>query len=657
MQLLNQSAFLQALGWAIANSLWQMAALWLCYQFFAGLSKKASASIKNLVASFLLFAGCSWFIYGFIHKYATLQNELVLVLQGDKLQNPGIWTSLGDTSKGFFATINSLLAKGTTYLPYLSAAYLFVFSFLFLRLLYAWHQSIQIKTKGLLPVQQEWATHFLHLTKQAGITKKVQLWLSDKIDVPATVGFLKPVILLPVAAINQLTIEQTETILLHELGHIKRHDYLINLFVAIAETILFFNPFAVLLTAHLKKERENSCDDFVLQFRNLPETYAQALLAVEKNRVQPQVLLLKATGDGQLLSRVKRILNVPSKPFNYSQRLIAFLSTAAILSALAWIKPVAKNEAANKVAVSYSSIASSVNANKIVLSPSSIEKRPGGDMLLFDEHKKNSLLVKVEKNKVKLIDEKNNKEILADQLELDKIQKITREAIQPFQDADLLAVVPPPAPAPVVHFKTIPPGESFKIMVAPEMTDAKVERLVRINFKRRVQSEEMKKAYEAIKDLTRTKEWENLPSKEDWDKMQQDMNTELSKMKLQIELNKIDIAQLDSAITLATKVFNEQQVNYNDTREQQRIQLKSLLALKDMLNLETFKRINITPGAGLNIIPGNVFQPVDTEETEEVKEDCENNITKQNLRTKSPHLYRIMSIKKTGKRPGVIISL
>lgn len=655
MQLLNQSAFLQALGWAIANSLWQMAALWLCYQFFAGLSKKASASIKNLVASFLLFAGCSWFIYGFIHKYAALQNELVLVLQGDKLQNPGVWTSLTDTSNGFFAIINRLLATGTTYLPYLSAAYLFVFSFLFLRLLYAWHQSIQIKTKGLLPVQQEWATHFLHLTKQAGITKKVQLWLSDKIDVPATVGFLKPVILLPVAAINQLTIEQTETILLHELGHIKRHDYLINLFVAIAETILFFNPFAVLLAAHLKKERENSCDDFVLRFRNLPETYAQALLAVEKNRLQPPVLLLKATGDGQLLSRVKRILNVPSKPFNYSQRLIAFLSTAAILSALAWIKPVAKKESAKKIAVSYSStgIASSVNANKIVLSPSSIEKRPGGDMLLFDEHKKNSLLVKVEKNKVKLIDEKNNKEILADQLELDKIQKVANEVIQPFQEAELLAAVPP-APAPVVHFKTINPGESFKIMVAPEMAKVKVERLVKVNFKRREQSEEMKKAFDVMQQMKGVKEWESIPSKADWDKMQQDINSELYKMQLQIELNKMDIARLDSIIALTNLVFFEHPAGFNENLERKKIQLKKLLIVKDVLNQDNIKSINVGPAEGFHLIPGEIYQPADSDDTVKPAED---NGEQPAVRTKTPLVYRIAGFKKPGKRPGVIVCL
>ena len=132
------------------------------------------------------------------------------------------------------------------------------------------------------------------------IKKKVALWLSEKIDVPATLGFIKPIVLLPIASINQLTTEQVETILLHELGHIKRNDYLVNLFVAIAETILFFNPFAVLLATHLKKERENSCDDFVLSFRNQPETYAKALLVLEQNRIQSLPLLLKATGnDGQ----------------------------------------------------------------------------------------------------------------------------------------------------------------------------------------------------------------------------------------------------------------------------------------------------------------------------------------------------------------------
>ena len=490
MQLLNQSAFLQSLGWAIAGSLWQMAALWLCYHLFVGLNKKAGATTKNLLATVLLFAGSAWFLYSFFNKYYSLQNDVVVVLQGDKLQNQQSLQNFTATNGSLQTFLNNASGFIEQYLPYLSTAYLLVLAILFIRLLFAWQQSRSIKIKGLLPVDANWVLHFEHLVQQAGISRKVSLWFSEKVDVPATIGFIKPVVLLPVAAFNQLTVEQAETILLHELGHIKRHDYLINLLVALSETILFFNPFAVLLAAQLKKEREISCDDFVLKFRNQPETYATALLMLEQTRLQASPLLLKATGEeGQLLHRVKRIMNVPVKNFNYSQRLIAFLVTAGILSSLAWIKPAAvkKQNAANTIA--QNNIAIKETGNKIILSPSIIEKRPGGDIVLFDEKKKNSLLVKIEKGKVKLIDENNKVEFAADELELDKIPAFDQWDEKELAAAEVFTNPVPPmereslpgkqmAPKEIEGFHFISPAEMPRLRIQSE--NLKISGLIEI---------------------------------------------------------------------------------------------------------------------------------------------------------------------------------
>ena len=116
-----------------------------------------------------------------------------------------------------------------------------------------------------------------------GIKKDVRMWFSDLVDTPLTIGFWKPVILLPVAAINHLSLQQAEAIILHELNHIKRNDYFINFLIACMDIILFFNPFVRVLTNIIKSERENSCDDMVLQFRYDAGHYASALLLLEKN--------------------------------------------------------------------------------------------------------------------------------------------------------------------------------------------------------------------------------------------------------------------------------------------------------------------------------------------------------------------------------------
>jgi hypothetical protein len=132
-----------------------------------------------------------------------------------------------------------------------------------------------------------------------------------------------------------------EAIILHELSHIKRNDYLINLFISVIETILFFNPFVVLLARIIKRERENCCDDFVIQYQYDRHTYASALLSLEQYRNTTLRLALGATsGKKQLLHRVKRIMEVNyNTNFNYGQKILALLFITGIICSVAWLSP------------------------------------------------------------------------------------------------------------------------------------------------------------------------------------------------------------------------------------------------------------------------------------------------------------------------------
>ena len=110
---------------------------------------------------------------------------------------------------------------------------------------------------------------------------------------------------------------------------------------AVIETILFFNPFVYLLTSVQKKERELCCDDFVLGFNCDPHNYASALLELEKSRIAGKAQLALASNgqEGQLLTRVKRILNIQTRRLQYRQRFLALLFVTAFFSALAWLQP------------------------------------------------------------------------------------------------------------------------------------------------------------------------------------------------------------------------------------------------------------------------------------------------------------------------------
>jgi hypothetical protein len=142
--------------------------------------------------------------------------------------------------------------------------------------------------------------------------KTVTIWVSDHVLSPVTVGYLKPVILIPVAAINNLTPHQLEAVILHELSHIHRNDYFFNLVISFIKTILYFNPFVKLLVKSIEKERELSCDEMVLQFRYKPSEYASALLRIEQNNRRQMVLA--ATGKNHdLLHRIEAILGIERK--------------------------------------------------------------------------------------------------------------------------------------------------------------------------------------------------------------------------------------------------------------------------------------------------------------------------------------------------------
>ena len=133
---------------------------------------------------------------------------------------------------------------------------------------------------------------------------------STLVDAPAAVGWLRPVVLLPIAALAHLTPSQVEAILAHELIHIRRHDFVVNLAQSVAETILFFHPGVWWVSGQIRAEREHCCDDFAVQVCGDPVGYASALAELEAWRSRGTTLALAAT-DGSLSSRVQRVLRAP----------------------------------------------------------------------------------------------------------------------------------------------------------------------------------------------------------------------------------------------------------------------------------------------------------------------------------------------------------
>ncbi|MBK8089229.1 MAG: M48 family metalloprotease [Chitinophagaceae bacterium] len=416
MQHLFQSAFLQALGKAIADSIWQMGLLFLVYQVLVFTVRIKQAAAKNLLSSVFALGGFAWFISDiFLHWNKQLKQTASLVIEDAGINNSLLTAFTNDNRWQLF--FNWIEYKLHFILPYLSVAYLFVLLWFATKLFVQLHATNSLRNKGVSTVSDELQSFFQFLVQSMGLQKSVQLFISKQIDIPATLGFLKPIVLLPVSAVTHLTPAQLEAVLLHELAHIKRNDYFWNLLLSVAETMLFFNPFALLLMGIARRERENSCDDQVMSFQQNAAVYAEALLTVEKVRVQnPQLAMGLGDNKQHLMLRVKRILNLPAEKNKISTRLLALVFFTLLFALTGWIIRDRKQAVVKEQKTEQNTIAH--NTKVVYVKPGALLKKTNQTVFLRDEKRKLRLELKNELNEEKLVvwDEQGG-----EQLEFDKV--------------------------------------------------------------------------------------------------------------------------------------------------------------------------------------------------------------------------------------------
>ena len=190
--------------------------------------------------------------------------------------------------------------------PWLFSAYVCILSWKMIKALYTWHCFRQQYKLGLQKPSVELKLFTEQRAHLFGLKRKVKLWLSTTINTPVTFGFLKPIILLPVALMNNISSTQAETLILHELAHIRTNDYLLNWFLISVETIFFFNPFVALACRRIRLEREQNCDVSVIAFEYKPALYAEALLKAERiKQMTPGFQLAAVNRKKQLLHRIR----------------------------------------------------------------------------------------------------------------------------------------------------------------------------------------------------------------------------------------------------------------------------------------------------------------------------------------------------------------
>ncbi|MGE5276290.1 MAG: M56 family metallopeptidase, partial [Acidobacteriota bacterium] len=206
----------------------------------------------------------------------------------------------------FLSTAASrLAARASTLEPWLVTAWLAGVMLLSLRFLFDWRRAQALLTRTL-PAPPAFDRALARLARRLRVSRPIRLFQSAAVRVPIAIGSLRPVILLPVAAATGLPAEELEAILAHELAHIRRHDYFVNLLQTLAETLLFYHPAVWWVSRQIRVERENCCDDLAIEATGDPRVYARALFGLERMRggvAEPAV----AASGGLLWRRIARL--------------------------------------------------------------------------------------------------------------------------------------------------------------------------------------------------------------------------------------------------------------------------------------------------------------------------------------------------------------
>ena len=237
---------------AIINNIGFTAILFLVYQVLKIVQEKELLPIK---AAHLFSMASIFQCLGLV--------QFIALLFYPKLGSEIVNTSLNLVNTGISSLLMQAPQAPIGWLSFIGFVYCIVLGGLIIKTAIQFYQlTALIKTSNFSDSPKY--TSFIYNLPNASKGKKVKIGISSTIDTPITFGWIKPIILLPIALVNQLSVKEIESIILHEWAHILRNDYLINIITSLVQLILFFNPFSYLLNKEISLQREIACDNYVM---------------------------------------------------------------------------------------------------------------------------------------------------------------------------------------------------------------------------------------------------------------------------------------------------------------------------------------------------------------------------------------------------------
>ena len=286
----------QALGWALVDSLWQDAL--------------AAAGLAALLA--LVPVRAARIRYAFATLTLALMLALPLAtavrLSGTSPQISDVVTATSPVTPTA-PVADRIRAALEPALPWAVLVWFGGVVALSLRLASGWLVTRQLGRVGTSSVPDACREAVARLAARLRIRRPLRVLESAVVQVPAVIGWLRPVILLPASALTGLTPLQLDALLAHELAHVRRYDYLVNLIQSVIETLLFYHPAVWWASQQVREEREHCCDDLAVVVCGDAHLYATALLGMERLRVATPGFALAAAGrGGSLMGRIRRLV-------------------------------------------------------------------------------------------------------------------------------------------------------------------------------------------------------------------------------------------------------------------------------------------------------------------------------------------------------------
>jgi bla regulator protein blaR1 len=337
---LLSAEFIRAFAWTLFHSLWQGGLLALVAFGLMIILRKHRPAIRYMILYTVLMLLPVFFAGTFLMTYnpGNVDNNTKVANAGSSWNqenalnsaNPGI--SEDATKQAWYSHPAHVFENQAKWLVLIWFAGFFIFLLRFSgSILYVY----RLKNYQVYSVDEHWNTNLNRLSGRIGLHQQVKLAESALARIPMTIGYLKPVILLPLGTLSGIPPQQIDAILLHELSHIMRKDYLMNIIQSVIELLFFYHPVTWWLSGLIRQEREHICDDLAISVNQDHINYIKALTTMEEiNSKSPLLASAMMGSKKKLLFRVKRLLNPVKLRKGLGEGIIAFILLIGLVSTL-----------------------------------------------------------------------------------------------------------------------------------------------------------------------------------------------------------------------------------------------------------------------------------------------------------------------------------